>query len=384
MAINNRYRIWINGVAAMVMLVVVLLPLLLSQRIQKSLVREEQAKIALWAAATEALVGDDEAAPYGVLLQIISGNSTIPVILTDEGGNIISYNNIHLPTGVDSLQYVRKQLARYEAKYPPVTIDLGQSGVQYLYYGDSSTLKTLYQFPLIQLPIFLFFLILLATAWQMAISYSKNRLWAGLSRETAHQLGTPISSLLAWIELLRDEQVDEHMLSEMETDVKRLERISHRFQRFGSNPPHERCDLREIVAEATEYLRLRISEGVHFFLQLPDMPLYIATNCTLMSWVIENLVKNGVDAMEGEGQLTIALSLKGRYAVLDVSDTGKGIPKASRRKLFRTGYTTKRNGWGLGLTLARRIVHEYHRGKLYLLRSEVGLGSTFRIKIPLA
>lgn len=380
---TKQHRIWANSLAAIATLLVAILPVTVSQRIHRSMVVEEKAKMELWVMATEALVGDDDAAANNILLYILSSNSTIPVILTDSADSIVSFNNIAIKENIDSIGYLNELRENYKEKYAPLPIDLGDGGMQYLYYNDSSVLRKLYIFPLIQLPIFIFFLLVMGFSWHLANRYAGNRLWVGLSKETAHQLGTPISSLMAWIELLRDEKIPEEMLEEIEKDVRRLEIISHRFQKFGSYPSRRQRDIREIVEESVSYLRLRVGKSVSIFSVLPSSPVIVATNVELLGWVIENLVKNGVDAMDGRGQIILELTARGHYALLDISDTGKGISRKNRRRLFRAGFTTKSKGWGLGLTLAKRIVNEYHNGKLYLLRSEPGIGSTFRIRLPL-
>ena len=267
--------------------------------------------------------------------------------------------------------------------YPPIAIDLGAEGYQYLYYSDSSTLESLTLFPWLQGVVFILFvgIVIIAAVW--AKRNAQNRLWVGLSKETAHQLGTPISSLLAWLELLRAEGIAEESLVEMDKDVERLQTIAHRFQKIGSEPHFERCDLAEEVATSARYISTRISRGVTLFYDFPSEPLPVMLIPALWSWVIENLVKNAVDAMQGKGEITIAIERRGHVALIDITDTGRGIAPRHRRRIFNPGFTTKSRGWGLGLSLARRIVETYHHGRITLLRSEVGIGTTFRIKIPL-
>lgn len=380
---RERFRVVLQWIAAFASIVVATLPIVVSQRIHHSMVKEEKSKMELWANATEAIGSDEDSAPVNVMLQIISSNNTIPVILTSSKDSIITFNNIVIPSSQDSTIYLQRLLKKYGKLYKPISINLGEAGVQLLYYGNSSTLHELNLFSLIQLPLFLFLLLILGLAWHLAKRNAQNQLWAGLSKETAHQLGTPISSLMAWIELLRDSGGDEAMLQEMRKDVNRLEIISHRFQKFGSTPQYTDSDLQEILSNSLNYLQSRISKKISLTTEFPQESLRIACNESLLSWVIENLVKNGVDALKGEGPIHIKLFRKGDQALIDISDKGVGIARKNRRKIFHPGFSTKKRGWGLGLSLARRIINEYHKGKLTLLYSEVGEGSTFRIRLPL-
>lgn len=380
---RQRYRVWINIIATLSTLIVAVLPILVSQHIHRSMVHEEKTKMKLWAAATEALGGENEDAPINVMLQIVSSNTTIPVILVNDNDSIVAFNNISIKPTLDTVRYLQQLRKSFGNHYAPLPIDLGGGNKQLLYYDDSSTLRELYIFPLIQLPIFLFFLIVVALAWHLANKNGQNQLWIGLSKETAHQLGTPISSLIAWIELLRETDSDSTMLDEMRKDVARLETISHRFQRFGADPTLSMHDIVPLINGTLQYLERRISKGVTVFTNIPRGPIYIKTNEDLFSWVIENLVKNAVDAMDGKGQITLTVQVRNKSVYIDISDTGKGVSRQNRHKIFRPGFSTKKKGWGLGLSLARRIVNNYHKGKLILLRSEPMLGTTFRIKLPL-
>lgn len=348
------------------------------------MVYEERAKMELWASSTEALASNEADASLNVLLSIIRSNKTIPVILCNKEDSILSYNNIELKEGIDTLQKLTYTLENFKKRYPPIVIDLGEAGKQYLYYSDSSTLKELFIFPTIQIFIFVFFVLILIVAWYLAQKNAQNRLWIGLSKETAHQLGTPISSLMAWTELLQGELQDGTPLEEMNKDIERLKTIAHRFQKIGSAPQYEERNLTQEIVQITQYMEQRISKEVSIFLDVPQKGvILIKLIPSLWSWVIENLIKNAVDAMKGKGEITITLEQRGRYALIDITDTGKGIPPRYRRKIFHPGFTTKKHGWGLGLSLARRIVEVYHHGKIMVLRSELDVGTTFRIKLPL-
>lgn len=381
---SDQSRRWLNITALFVAVIVAIIPVLVSRRIHDNMVVEERNKVQLWAAATEALGGDSEDAPLNVMLQIISSNKTIPVILTNSKDSIIAFNNIRIPSKADTAQVLKRKLATFKKEYPPLPIDLGSAGFQQLYYGQSSTLRELFIFPVVQVVAFTLFLIILIFSWYISNKNSQNKLWVGLSKETAHQLGTPISSLMAWLVLLREGEHDAYMYDEIEKDIKRLETISHRFQKIGGDAQFTTCDVSLIVQEAISYLRTRISKGVTIFISPSNEPLLADVNVELFGWVIENLVKNAVDAMEGKGEISITISARGNNkAIIDITDTGKGIARQHKRKIFQPGFTTKKKGWGLGLSLARRIINTYHKGQLVLLRTEVGMGTTFRIKLPI-
>ena len=379
----KHYSLSLNILLALLAIAVATLPVVLSQQLHRKMVADERAKMELWAEATEGLASDSEENALNLMLHIIQSNETIPILLVTDRDSIVSFNNITIPEGRDTSVFLSRYLAQARGGYPPIAIDLGAEGYQYLYYSDSSTLESLTLFPWLQGVVFILFvgIVIIAAVW--AKRNAQNRLWVGLSKETAHQLGTPISSLLAWLELLRAEGIAEESLVEMDKDVERLQTIAHRFQKIGSEPHFERCDLAEEVATSARYISTRISRGVTLFYDFPSEPLPVMLIPALWSWVIENLVKNAVDAMQGKGEITIAIERRGHVALIDITDTGRGIAPRHRRRIFNPGFTTKSRGWGLGLSLARRIVETYHHGRITLLRSEVGIGTTFRIKIPL-
>ena len=379
----KHYSLSLNILLALLAIAVATLPVVLSQQLHRKMVADERAKMELWAEATEGLASDSEENALNLMLHIIQSNETIPILLVTDRDSIVSFNNITIPEGRDTSVFLSRYLAQARGGYPPIAIDLGAEGYQYLYYSDSSTLESLTLFPWLQGVVFILFvgIVIIAAVW--AKRNAQNRLWVGLSKETAHQLGTSISSLLAWLELLRAEGIAEESLVEMDKDVERLQTIAHRFQKIGSEPHFERCDLAEEVATSARYISTRISRGVTLFYDFPSEPLPVMLIPALWSWVIENLVKNAVDAMQGKGEITIAIERRGHVALIDITDTGRGIAPRHRRRVFNPGFTTKSRGWGLGLSLARRIVETYHHGRITLLRSEVGIGTTFRIKIPL-
>ncbi len=381
--IPSHYRLWLHSAAIVLALTVAVIPAILSYRIHRKMVDEEEAKMRLWANATEAIASDNESAPIDLLLSIISSNTSIPIILANDSNTILSFNNIRIPSRVDSVAFLQKKLSLFKKQHSPIAIRLSEEQHQYLYYGNSSTLAQLLFFPLIQTTIFIFFIAIIALAWWLAKRSAQNLLWIGLSKETAHQLGTPISSLMAWVELLKEKNNVPEICYEMEKDIDRLMNISHRFQKIGGNAATEIYNLNQLVEEITSYLQQRISKGVKIFIADNSEPIFVRINRDLMGWVLENIVKNGVDAMEGKGEITIHVERKNKHAILDITDTGKGIPRANRRNVFKPGFTTKKKGWGLGLSLAKRIVESPHQGKISILHTEVGRGTTFRIRLPL-
>lgn len=352
----------------------------------------------VWADATrEILKTSDSDVSNGssidFLLSIIEGNTNIPVLLTDNDGNIIMHRNFDLPEEIDvssplyisdrNREYLQKKYAKLKGTSNAIVIELDNAERQYLYYEDSALLKRLSLYPYIQLLVLVIFVGMVYYAVTSAKKAEQNKVWVGLSKETAHQLGTPISSLAAWMELLDGMGVEGSVVNEMEKDVKRLSTIASRFSKIGSKPAMEEEDLNVIVTKASEYMSTRISKRIDFKIIPSADPMPVSISAPLFEWVMENLIKNAVDAMDGKGSLEIKLSKEKNYAVIDVSDSGKGIAKKNQKAIFRPGYTTKNRGWGLGLTLAKRIVEEYHGGEIFVKRSELGCGSTFTILLPL-
>lgn len=367
---------------ALLAIAVALFPLIQSKQLQSQLEQEERSKIEMWAHATQVLANDSEETDVlALLLKIIQSNKTIPVILTTSQDSIISFNNISLPTRCDTTLLLQEYLKEMRQEYPPIIIRLDADYRQYLYYAESSTLKRLHRFPSWQAALFVLFLLSLLFAYLWAKRSAQDRLWVGLSKETAHQLGTPISSLMAWVDLLKEHDLPTETIQEMTKDLNRLEVIAHRFQKIGSEPQRETCDLVKELSQSVHYIRPRISRGVSIVMNLPDNPLPVQLIPHLFSWVIECLLKNAVDAMQGRGTITLSLTTNGSWAIIDITDTGRGIPHKYRSRIFSAGFTTKARGWGLGLSLAKRIINKFHRGSIVLLKSEVGRGTTFRIKL---
>ncbi|MBQ4366999.1 MAG: HAMP domain-containing histidine kinase [Muribaculaceae bacterium] len=401
--IYDSRRIWkIALVAISLMLVAVFL--FISNRLVKDLAAQERDRMEIWANATKELatmnsepvdsLGNPAATTdVDFLFSIIEGNRTIPVLLVDDEDNILLHRNFRLPDPVDSLmpyeisplnmQFLEKKLKRLKGGSNSIEIRIDDETTQYLYYEDSTVLRRLAYYPYIQLAVLLIFI---AVAYFALISVKKaeqNKVWVGLSKETAHQLGTPISSLMAWTQMLESMGVEKEIVGDMDKDVHRLAMIADRFSKIGSMPDKELAYINEAVETSLEYMRTRIPKHVALTITAND-----ATNCGVMlclplfAWVMENLTKNAVDAMDGEGRLDIDVSSDDHDAVILVRDTGKGIARKNFKNVFNPGFTTKKRGWGLGLTLVKRIIEEYHGGHIYIKESEVGVGTTFAIEIP--
>ncbi len=380
---------WINQYSAVRIVVIIVaiffavVSLVISDRLVSQMAEEERHKMELWAAATQSVTSNDYEESLLFASRIIESNTTIPMIQVNARGEIINYNNIDLPR-TDPSRYLYQKLKEFREGYPPIEIDYGL-GKEYLYYSDSTTLKQLLLFPYVQVAVFLIILGVSVLAIVSLKRADQNFIWEGMSRETAHQLGTPISSLMAWRELLVAQAVDPMVVQEMGKDIQRLEMIADRFQKIGSSPKLEPCDLGVLVMKAVAYLQPRISKGVNIsVLDEPEEAVYVLASEQLIAWVFENLIKNAVDAMQSKGAISIRYGAGEEHAFIEIQDTGKGLPRAQWEKIFRPGYTTRQRGWGLGLSLARRIVQDYHKGRIYVRHSELGVGTTFRILLTLA
>lgn len=380
---------WINQYSAVRIVVIIVaiffavVSLVISDRLVSQMAEEERHKMELWAAATQSVTSNDYEESLLFASRIIESNTTIPMIQVNARGEIINYNNIDLPR-TDPSRYLYQKLKEFREGYPPIEIDYGL-GKEYLYYSDSTTLKQLLLFPYVQVAVFLIILGVSVLAIVSLKRADQNFIWEGMSRETAHQLGTPISSLMAWRELLMAQAVDPMVVQEMGKDIQRLEMIADRFQKIGSSPKLEPCDLGVLVMKAVAYLQPRISKGVSIsVLDEPEEAVYVLASEQLIAWVFENLIKNAVDAIQSKGAISIRYGAGEEHAFIEIQDTGKGLPRAQWEKIFRPGYTTRQRGWGLGLSLARRIVQDYHKGRIYVRHSELGVGTTFRILLTLA
>ena len=379
---NNLYdfRQLLKYIFIFVAVLIAIASVVVSNMLVKNLAEEERQKIEVWHEATRAMTSESPSLNMQLILKIIQGNSSIPVILWSEKDGIISYNNIEIPER-DQDGFLQKKLKELKAKNPPIAIDIEDGTFQYLYYDDSIILKRLNIYPYAQLTVVFVFILIAFLALASTKKAEQNKVWVGLSKETAHQLGTPISSLIAWMEYLKTKEIDPALLKEMSKDVSRLEMIAERFSKIGSNPDPDPVNINDSILSALEYMESRISSKVKIHTDLPKEPIYVSMNDSLFAWVIENLIKNAVDAMEGYGEISFHVEDRGKCARIDITDTGKGIPKSKYKTIFNPGYTTKKRGWGLGLSLVKRIVESYHKGKIFVKSSEVGKGTTFRIEL---
>lgn len=360
--------------------VIAIASVFVSDLLIKDLAREERQKIEVWAEATRVVTSEDPSLNMKLILQIIQGNTSIPVMLCNEQDSVMNYKNIELPEkNVEGFLYQKAQ--ELKKKNQPIPIDMEDGTFQYLYYDDSINLKRLLIYPYAQLSVMAVFILIAFLALTSTKRAEQNKVWVGLSKETAHQLGTPISSLIAWVEYLKMKEVDPSLLEEMEKDVKRLETIADRFSKIGSQPETVPLDIRDSIRAALNYMETRISSKVKITVEAPEEPVMVLMNDSLFAWVVENLCKNAVDAMGGQGDIRFHIEEKAKKVYIDVSDTGKGILKSKFKTVFNPGYTTKKRGWGLGLSLVKRIIESYHGGKIYVKNSEIGKGTTFRIEL---
>ncbi len=342
--------------------------------------KEERKKIKIWADASKELqevplTGD---VPL-YLYEIIQENRTIPRILTDSSGNILTSMNLN-PAKENDKTYLKEQIELMKIAHEPILLTFADKSINYIYYKDSTLLTQLAYFPFVQFFIIFLFLVVVYIALSISETSEQNKLWVGMSKETAHQLGTPISSLLAFVELLKAKDKNDIIAIEVEKDVQRLEQITERFSRIGSKPVLVDTNITNVVKKAVEYMKIRTSPNVSYVQEFDDsIDIYAPMNIALFEWVIENLWKNALDAMSNMGEMSVSLKQTDHSVFIDISDTGKGMSKRKFKTIFKPGYTTKDRGWGLGLSLAKRIIESYHKGKIYVRYSEVGRGTTFRI-----
>jgi len=390
----NRYdgvrRVKRILVAGAVLIVVA--SLWVSHGLISDLKNEEQTKMGVWAEAMRSLTSADETTDLNLVLRVINDNHTIPVIVTDEKGRVTTSRNLRLRyrTSRDSVKQVNEALARLKAGGHSMRISLGTDEVGethatalYIYYGQSLLLQRLAWFPYVQLGVLTVFLLVALLALLSTKRAEQNKVWVGLTKETAHQLGTPISSLMAWMAVMRETHPDDALIDEMEADVRRLEMVAERFSKIGSAPKLHPETVGPIVERVAEYIARRIPKSVKLTVDLRDESELIPISAPLVEWVVEVLCKNAADAMPGVGQIGISGGKVGDRYVIDVADTGKGIERKHHKTVFRPGFTTKQRGWGLGLSLAKRIIEEYHHGRIYVLRSAPGEGTVFRTELPI-
>ncbi len=391
----NIYDIRRYGKIAFLVVAVIVVAIFLYffNNLVKDLSQQERERMEIWADATKEMITQQSGTDVDFLFSIINRNHTIPVLLTDDAGNILSHSNFSLPEPIDSLNpmylsdanvaYLNEKLEDLRNSSNVINIEIAEGSNQYLYYEDSTLLKQLSYYPYIQLLVMLAFIAVVYFAVTSTKTAEQNKVWVGLSKETAHQLGTPISSLMAWMELMESLGVDAETVAEMNKDVQRLSTIASRFSKIGSKPQMEDENLNEVVTRASSYMASRISSRIKLSINTCAGTIPVKASAPLFEWVMENLIKNAVDAMEGSGAITITTGTDKGVGYIEVADTGKGLSRKNFKTIFNPGYTTKKRGWGLGLTLAKRIIEQYHSGKIYVLTSEPGIGTTFRIEVPL-
>lgn len=366
--------------------VIAVVSLVVSHFLVQDLVVEEHNKMEVWAEAMRTLNKADEKTDLNLVLKVINENNTIPVIVMDADGNVQTYRNIkiHARNRTDSLNDVTNEGIKLLKAGRVIMISMSDS-IKNDYinvcYDDSVMIKRLATYPFVQLGVVLIFVVVAIFALLTSKRAEQNKVWVGLSKETAHQLGTPISSLMAWTEILKENYPEDTLIPEMDKDVKRLQLIADRFSKIGSLPELQSSSLNEIMNHVVDYMDCRTSSKVEMIKKFPAEDIIVTINPQLFEWVIENLCKNAVDAMGGEGLITLTLEQMTNKVVIEVADTGKGIKKKNLGNVFKPGFTTKSRGWGLGLSLAKRIIEEYHKGRIFVKSSEIGKGTTFRIEI---
>ncbi|MFW6248287.1 MAG: sensor histidine kinase [bacterium] len=354
--------------------------LLYTNHLVNRLSKEERKKVEIWAEATRQLGQQGiEGVNINFLVKIIQNNETVPVILVNDEGNIISHRNLDT-SKIQHPGYLEKTLEKMKTVNEPIEIKLNENKKHYIYYKDSIILTKLLYYPYIQLGVILLFIVIAYYAFSVSRKAEQNKVWVGLSKETAHQLGTPTSSLMAWVEMLKLKNVDNKIVDELEQDTLRLEKIAARFSRIGSKPVMKKNSLNKLLDSSKQYMDKRFSEKVDLQLNLPSKELFIPLDRALFEWVIENVCKNAYDAIEGEGTIKIDIKENKSKIYIDISDSGKGIPKSKLKTVFKPGFTTKKSGWGLGLSLSKRIIEDYHDGRIFVLQSDHGgKGTTIRI-----
>lgn len=355
-----------------------------SNVIAKKIETEEREKLSQWVEANKFIATAPENADLKLASQIQQENADIPIIQTNELDSIIDTRNLDSAQIASSKSYLEDKLAEFKSAHPPILLVLNTNPyvADKYYYGDSLLLKQVKYYPLIQLIIVALFIFITLYTITVRNKSTQNQVWAGMAKETAHQLGTPISSLEGWVEMLKENKESENISLEMEKDVKRLKLISDRFGKIGSAPKLNPTNITVEVEKMVDYIRRRAPEKVSFEVKAPGDKLVINLSEPLFDWVIENLLKNALDAMEGKGSIVINIFTKSKHVIVDVSDTGKGISKQNTTKVFKPGFTTKKRGWGLGLSLSKRIIENFHNGQLFVKSSEPGKGTTFRISLP--
>lgn len=386
----KEFMQWVNRikqikiVLVVMAVVIALLSLGVSHYLVRDLSLEEEQKMEVWAEAMRTLNEATEETDLNLVLTVINGNNTIPVIVIDKDGAVQTFRNVEIPASVDTLAFLETMAQDMTGAKEPIRILLDENNVNdyiEICYDESLLLKRLASYPYVQLGVVLIFVVVAIFALLSSKKAEQNKVWVGLSKETAHQLGTPISSLMAWTEILRDKYADDGLIPEMSKDVNRLQIIAERFSKIGSMPEPKEESLNEVLGRVVDYVERRTSNKVQIVRNIPSDNIVVRINASLFEWVIENLCKNSIDAMDGQGMITLSVQETDKKVLIDVEDTGKGISKSHYKSVFTPGFTTKKRGWGLGLSLAKRIVEEYHKGRIYVKTSELNKGTIFRIEL---
>lgn len=378
----------IKYVVVLMAILIAIGSLITSHYLIRDLEAEERDRVAIWSEAMRSLNTADENTDLSLVIRVLNGNHITPVIVLDKGGDVLTFRNLDhkIRAGMDTIAYVSSLASSYRAAGKEIRIDTPTEYAPDDYivvcYDESIMLRRLAVYPYIQLGVVCLFVLISIFALFATARAEQNKVWVGLSKETAHQLGTPISSLTAWGEVLREAYPDDPLIPELEKDVKRLERIAERFSKIGSVPEPKPENILEVLERVVVYMDKRTSKKVQITTHFPDTPVRVSIVASLFEWVAENLCKNAVDAMGGSGSIDVYVDETDKEVFVEISDTGKGIPKSDFHSVFKPGFTTKERGWGLGLSLAKRIVEEYHHGKIYVKDSVIGHGTTFRIELP--
>mgnify|MGYP001280162161 CR=1 FL=1 len=379
MNIYKKKQLW-KVFLLMGAIIIAFASLMYTNSLVKRLAKEESKKVELIAEATKRLIS--ETGDITFYHDIILGNSTVPVILVDDNENVITWRNLDSTQVNNNTEYISQKLKDMKANRAPIEIPVYADEKQYIYFEHSILIDLLSYYPYMQLSIIGLFVVISYFAFSSSRNAEQNQVWVGMSKETAHQLGTPLSSLMGWVEYLKTTKVDASIVNEISKDVSRLETITNRFSKIGSDPKFETVSVKKVIESVISYLRLRISDKVKITVVCDDF--HCLKLCVpLFEWVIENLTKNAVDAMEGQGDFSISIEKVKNQLIIDLKDTGKGIAKKDFKKVFKPGFTSKKRGWGLGLSLVRRIIEEHHYGKIFVKSSDVGLGTVFRIEMPI-
>ena len=381
--VKTRLKLGLLVIAALI----IIATLYITSNIASQLKDQEVKKVELLASTYQNLFDIGPNTDLELITKIIKDNRSIPIILTDENMKIISTRNLpDTIRGAEDTAYQNKQLDKMMGIYDPIEISLSEGHKQYLYYRNSSMYEKLKKYPYFQLLLIGGFLLISYLAFSFARRGEQNLVWVGMSKETAHQLGTPISSLVAWTENLKEvagsNENIQAMLDEMEHDIERLELVADRFSKIGSDPVLTDIEMSEALSIPINYMKRRSSDKVEFKTAIPETGCKVAINAHLFNWVVENILKNALDSMNGEGSITLTVQNQGKNVVLDIQDSGSGIPRSKFKTVFQPGYSTKRRGWGLGLSLSKRIIRNYHKGKIFVLKSSMGVGTVFRISLP--